>query len=102
VRALETGQYDDLREALKDRWHQPARAALVPGLPEALSIDHPSILGVCLSGAGPSVLALASPGRSEEAVAVVGDVYRRLNVPHTIRTLAAHPTATQPLPVPAA
>ena len=33
VRALETGRYEDLREAMRDRWHQPARAALVPGSP---------------------------------------------------------------------
>jgi homoserine kinase len=94
VRALETRQYGDIREALKDRWHQPARGALVPALAECLAIDHPSVLGVCLSGAGPSILALAAPGRSEEAAAVLGDVYRRLNVPHTIRTLAAVQPAT--------
>ncbi len=99
VRALETGQYEDLREALKDRWHQPARAPLVPGLAEALAIDHPAVLGVCLSGAGPSVLALASPGRSEEAAALLGEVYQRLRVPHTIRNLAAHQTANHALPV---
>ncbi|MGH9370702.1 MAG: homoserine kinase [Vicinamibacterales bacterium] len=102
VRALETGQYADLREALKDRWHQAARGPLVPALNEALAIEHPAILGVCLSGAGPSVLALAAPGRSEEAVALLGDVYRRLSVPHTIRNLAAHPTANHPLPASAA
>ena len=78
LRALETGDYDDIREAVKDRWHQPPRAAMVPGLTEALAIDHPSVLGVCLSGAGPSVLALAAPGRAEEAASALGDVYRRL------------------------
>jgi homoserine kinase len=94
IRALETGDYDDLREALKDRWHQPARSALVPALSECLTIEHPAVLGVCLSGAGPSVLALAAPGRSEEAAALLGDVYRRLGVPHTIRNLAAVQPAT--------
>ena len=89
VRALETGDYGDIREALRDRWHQPARSALVPALAECLAIDHPAVLGVCLSGAGPSVLALAAPGRSEETAVVLGDVYRRLGVPHTIRSLAA-------------
>lgn len=93
VRALETGQYEDLREALKDHWHQPARSPFVPALTEALAIDHPSILGVCLSGAGPSVLALAAPGREPEAATVLGDVYRRLGIRHTIRTLAAHQPA---------
>ncbi len=41
-----------------DRWHQPYRAPLVPGLAEALAFEHPDLLGVCLSGAGPSILAL--------------------------------------------
>jgi homoserine kinase len=91
VRALETGRYDDLREALADRWHQPARGPLVPALAECVTIDHPSVLGVCLSGAGPSVLALAAPGRSEEASGVLGEVYRRLDVPYTVRNLAAVP-----------
>jgi homoserine kinase len=94
VRALETGDYADIREALEDRWHQPARSAMVPALSECLAIDHPAVLGVCLSGAGPSVLALAAPGRSEEAAALLGDVYHRLGVPHTIRNLAAVQPAT--------
>jgi homoserine kinase len=93
LRALETGDYDDIREAVKDRWHQPPRAALVPALAEALAIEHASVLGVCLSGAGPSVLALAAPGRSEEAAVVLGDVYRRLGIAHTIRNLAVHQPA---------
>lgn len=41
-----------------DRWHQPYRAGLMPGLPEALHFTAPDVLGVCLSGAGPSILAL--------------------------------------------
>ena len=91
VRAIESGRYEDVREALQDRWHQPARSPLVPGLADALAIDHPSVLGVCLSGAGPSVLALAAPGRDAEAAAVLSSVYTRLGIGHTIRNLAAHP-----------
>jgi homoserine kinase len=102
LRAIETGDYDDIREAVKDRWHQPARAALVPGLAEALAIDHPAVLGVCLSGAGPSVLALAAPGRSEEAAVVLGDVYRRLGIAHTVRNLAVHQPAAHTVAAPAA
>jgi homoserine kinase len=40
-----------------DRWHQPFRAHLIPGLSEVLALKHPDLLGVCLSGAGPSLLA---------------------------------------------
>ena len=48
-----------------DRWHQPYRARLVPGLEAALAFRHPSLLGICLSGAGSSVLAFARE-RSDE------------------------------------
>jgi homoserine kinase len=94
VRALETRRYDDLREALQDRWHQPYRAPHVPGLNEALALDHPAILGVCLSGAGPSVVALARPGQDAEAARELGGLYERLGVSHTIRILSAHQPTT--------
>ena len=89
VRALESGCYGDLREAMNDRWHQPARTPLVPGLAEALALDDPAVLGVCLSGAGPSILALATDG-APRAASLLGEVYKRIGVPCTIRTLSAH------------
>ncbi|KAI0047640.1 homoserine kinase [Auriscalpium vulgare] len=53
-------------EAMKDRVHQPYRRALIPGLPEVTSAitptTHPGLLGICLSGAGPTILALAVSG----------------------------------------
>jgi homoserine kinase len=90
MRALEEERYEDLREAFRDRWHQPTRSALVPGLQEALAIDHPAVLGVCLSGSGPSVAAFALAGRDREAARILGDVYRRLGLAHTIRIVSAH------------
>jgi homoserine kinase len=89
VRALEIGEYGWLREALRDRWHQPARARFVPGLSDALALDHPSVLGVCLSGAGPSVAVLAS-GDPAGAAAALRAIYGRIGLPCTIRTLSAH------------
>ena len=53
-----SGRADLHPEIFDDRWHQPYRGALVPGLTEALNYRHPDVLGVCLSGAGPSILAL--------------------------------------------
>jgi homoserine kinase len=53
-------------EAMKDRMHQPYRRTLIPGLPEVTSTitpsSHPGLLGICLSGAGPTILALATHG----------------------------------------
>jgi homoserine kinase len=88
VHALDSGRYNDLREATKDRWHQPARDALVPGLAEALAFDDPDVFGVCLSGAGPSIVAFAADGAAK-AVALFDTLYKRLGLPCTIRTLSA-------------
>ncbi|KAL5495522.1 THR1 [Sanghuangporus weigelae] len=53
-------------DAMQDRVHQPYRRALIPGLPEVTSqltpTTHPGLLGICLSGAGPTILALATGG----------------------------------------
>jgi homoserine kinase len=60
--AFASGQVDLLRTAMHDRLHQPFRASFVPGLPEMLDLACPSLLGVALSGAGPSVIALVREG----------------------------------------
>lgn len=54
---LFSGKVDLRASFFDDRWHQPYRASLVPGLSEVLELTHPGLLGICLSGAGPSVLA---------------------------------------------
>ena len=93
LRALDAHRYDLLREALRDRWHQPHRAPLVPGLAEALALEHPDLLGVCLSGAGPSVVALVAGSKAGEGPAAVqqrlGSVYERLGVPCRLSRLRA-------------
>jgi homoserine kinase len=52
-----SGRTDFRQEMFEDRWHQPYRASLVPSLSEALAFRHPDVRGVCLSGAGPAILA---------------------------------------------
>ena len=56
--ALACGEWQHLREAMRDRSHQPHRFNAVPGLRAALDVHQPELLGVALSGAGPSILAL--------------------------------------------
>ncbi len=61
VAALEERRYDFIWEALQDRLHQPYRQSLIPGLAEILRMPRaPGLLGIALSGAGPSVVALAT------------------------------------------
>jgi homoserine kinase len=89
LHALQAGELDLLREALRDRWHQPYRARMVPGLDEALALRHPHLLGVCLSGSGPTVLAFCT-GAIDDISAMLADVYRRRELTAQIRVLAAH------------
>ncbi len=87
--AIQSGNYELLAEGLRDRLHQPARAALVPGLKEALDLRHPDLLGVCLSGAGPSIVALAQ--RNHDQIAnLLAESYRRTQIPFVTRVLSAH------------
>ncbi|KAF2186567.1 phosphoribosylformylglycinamidine cyclo-ligase-like protein [Zopfia rhizophila CBS 207.26] len=55
---------DMIYRAMQDKLHQPYRRGLIPGLTEILQSvtpqSHPGLLGICLSGAGPTILALAT------------------------------------------
>lgn len=55
---------DLIYQAMQDRVHQPYRKTLIPGLPDVLAsvtpVTHPGLCGICLSGAGPTILALAT------------------------------------------
>jgi homoserine kinase len=64
VAAFAQGRGELLRAAMQDRLHQPHRAKACPLLPLLLPLTETSggcdILGVALSGAGPSVLLIAA------------------------------------------
>ncbi|RCH95194.1 hypothetical protein CU098_002623 [Rhizopus stolonifer] len=61
--------------AMQDKVHQPYRKTLIPGLPEILSTityqKYDGLLGICLSGAGPTILALATKNFDEIAEAAI-------------------------------
>ncbi|MGH9639385.1 MAG: homoserine kinase [Bryobacteraceae bacterium] len=89
LQALQSGEFSLLREALHDRLHQPFRKHLVPGLEAALSLEHPDLLGICLSGAGPSVVALAR----DNTAAIEGllrGTFLPFGAPFSVRILEAH------------
>jgi homoserine kinase len=93
VQALQHNEYEHVREALRDRWHQPFRACIVPGFTELLELRHPHLLGVCLSGSGPSVLALCT-GAEDVIAGSISAVYDRIGVPCVVRVLSAHQPGT--------
>jgi homoserine kinase len=90
VHALQHREYDRLKEAVKDRLHQPARAALVPLLREALGIEDPRVLGAFLSGAGPSVALLARHENAGHVERLLASMYEGAGVEATVRTLGAY------------
>jgi homoserine kinase len=85
--AVETRAYDLLWEAMQDRMHQPYRQPLVPGLAEALATrPQPGLVGVALSGSGPSVVALALDHFHEIGEAIANS-FRSQGMRATVRLL---------------
>jgi homoserine kinase len=73
VSAFALNRGDLLRAAMQDRIHQPYRMEASPLLPRLLPLNGtPGVLGVALSGAGPSVLVIA-----EEAAEGLADAIRK-------------------------
>lgn len=89
LQLLQKGEFSLLKQALRDRLHQPFRQRLVPGLTQMLDLDHPDLLGVCLSGSGPSIVALAESNLGSIAE-LLASVYQPLAIAYRMRTLKVH------------
>ena len=87
IAAIAQQGYDMLWEAMGDRLHQPHRESLVPGLREALAIPRmPGLLGIALSGAGPSIVALVD-NNDDEIGARITSCFERHGIRATTRVL---------------
>jgi homoserine kinase len=94
ITAMLTGRLDLLGEAMRDRWHQPARSELMPHVP--LLIDTALAAGAhgaCLAGSGPSVLALCT-GETEAVASAMAATARLAGVAghavtHPVRNFGA-------------
>ncbi|MCY9663748.1 homoserine kinase [Paenibacillus alginolyticus] len=83
VAALSTGNLGMIRHAMKDALHQPYRAELIPGMKTLLEqAENHGALGVALSGAGPTMLALvdARSGQKEELEAFLKDTLAKEDI----------------------
>jgi homoserine kinase len=98
VAAIEERRFDLLWDAMEDRLHQSARQSLIPGLSDVLAMPRMTgLLGVALSGAGPSMVALATD-RYDEIGKAIAERFERNGVASTVRILEAAQeglTATQ-------
>jgi homoserine kinase len=89
VGALDERRFDLLGDAMQDRLHQTHHQSLIPGFADILAMPRmPGLLGVALSGAGPSILALATE-RFDEIGKTVAGHFEKKGLASTIRHLEA-------------
>ena len=89
VQAVNTADDKLMKVALHDKLHQPYRTKLIPGLAEiqnALKHEE-NVLGVVISGAGPSVLVISKGNNLDKIRETVSKVWENINVKSKILTL---------------
>ena len=89
VQAVNTHDEKLMKAALNDRLHQQYREKLIPGLreiKEALKHEE-NVMGVVISGAGPSVLVISYGNNLNKIRETVSNVWSDLNVKSKILTL---------------
>jgi homoserine kinase len=69
--ALGSGDASLLAPALRDRLHEPYRAEGAPLLERVRVLDPPGLLGVTLSGSGPTVIAWVDRASADDAAALL-------------------------------
>jgi homoserine kinase len=86
--ALDARRYDLLADAMRDRLHQFYRRNLIPGLAEVLAAPRlPGMLGVALSGSGPTVIAFATE-QFDEIGRTLADHFEHKGLKTTVRNLS--------------
>lgn len=100
VAALASGELGALREAMADRLHQPYRAPLFPaGLALVQAALDAGALGACVSGAGPSILALCASGdQARSAARAMAAAASARNIPGRPLCLALTPRGAHVVP----
>lgn len=89
VAAFLTGDRQVLGASMNDRLHQPYRARLFPHLdPVSHAATAAGAIGACLSGAGPTVLALTDGSRLASVREAVSSAAAHTGIPGETTTLA--------------
>jgi homoserine kinase len=96
VLGLHTGDARLIAAGMRDRLHEPYRARLFPHL-ETMSAAARAAgaIGACLSGAGPSVLALCEPHLTEAVANAWRSAARSMGVSGEVRQLAVAPAGAE-------
>lgn len=97
VQAVNTHDENLMKIALKDKLHEPYREKLVPGLKEikeALKHEE-NVMGVVISGAGPSILVISYGNNLTHIRETVSKVWEDMNVKSKILTLQIEETGAK-------
>ncbi len=89
LRGLETGNPEWLRAALQDKLHQPYRQALIPGYDAVnAAAVAAGAYGMVISGAGPTLLALADVAHSQAVELAMVSAWKASGIDAVVRSLA--------------
>ncbi|MEB3289272.1 MAG: homoserine kinase [Leptolyngbya sp.] len=89
LRGLDSGNADWLRGALQDRIHQPYRQALIPGYAEvSQAAQAAGAYGLVISGAGPTLLALAPAAQAAPVGEAMASAWQALGQSVTAKVLS--------------
>ena len=96
VLGLHTGDARLISAGMHDRLHEPYRARLFPHLEVmTAAARNAGALGACLSGAGPSVLALTQPDRAEAIATAYRATASSMRLAGEVRQLAVAPAGAE-------
>ncbi|MDD3419899.1 MAG: homoserine kinase, partial [Candidatus Gastranaerophilales bacterium] len=90
VHAIHTQDTELMKLALQDKLHQPYRVRFVPGLEEVMEElkNFDNVLGVVLSGAGPSILVITSDSNIDKIKDVINMTWQKYSVKAELTTFA--------------
>ncbi|MCC7024280.1 MAG: homoserine kinase [Thermomicrobiales bacterium] len=96
ILGLHTSDPALIAAGMRDRLHEPYRARLFPHLsPMTAAARAAGALGACLSGAGPSILALVCPRCAEAVAEAYLETAASLGVSGDVRELAVAPAGAE-------
>lgn len=93
IKALETGNDNWLKEALKDQLHQPYRKDLIKGYEEIYQqVMAMGAYGMVISGAGPTLLTLTELNSQEAVIQAIEKTWSSLGVGAIVKALGLNKT----------
>jgi homoserine kinase len=88
LRGLQTGKGEWLQTALQDKLHQPYRQALIPGYDAVnAAAVAAGAYGLVISGAGPTLLALADVTQAKAVETAMVDAWQQEGITAIVRSL---------------